>query len=238
MVRHGQKQETTLSRLSLCSPFAIFVLTKKTDMPKSILFALLLLVATTAYGRRTVDTYFISAPTQLLPQLDANNRKDLIDLFDAGLESRITGPLGGNIEIGSIDDRQITVHFSPASTLQIALLPTADTVGVIAVIHTVDLPAPDSRITFYDTQWKPIENNELFIAPTPETFLSKGSKKEKRQAAGLIDLLPRSYTIEGNTLLASETLKEYLPDEIYDRIGPLLREKPVAYRWTGKRFTP
>ena len=132
-------------------------------MPKSILFALLLLVATTAYGRRTIDTYFISAPTQLLPQLDANNRKDLIDLFDAGLESRITGPLGGNIEIGSIDDRQITVHFSPASTLQIALLPTADTVGVIAVIHTVDLPAPDSRITFYDTQWKPIENNELFI---------------------------------------------------------------------------
>ena len=153
-------------------------------MPKSILFALLLLVATTAYGRRTIDTYFISAPTQLLPQLDANNRKDLIDLFDAGLESRITGPLGGNIEIGSIDDRQITVHFSPASTLQIALLPTADTVGVIAVIHTVDLPAPDSRITFYDTQWNPIENDELFIAPTPETFLSKGPKKEKRQAAG------------------------------------------------------
>ena len=129
MVRHSQKQKTPFSRLSLCSPFAIFVLTKKTDMPKSILFALLLLVATTAYGRRTVDAYFISAPTQLLPQLDANNRKDLIDLFDAGLESRITGPLGGNIEIDSIDDRQITVHFSPASTLQIALLPTADTVG-------------------------------------------------------------------------------------------------------------
>lgn len=68
--------------------------------------------------------------------------------------------------------------------------------------------------------------------------MDKGSKRERRQAAGLVDLLPVTYTIEGNTLLASETLKEYLPDEIYDRIGPLLREKPVAYRWTGKRFTP
>lgn len=223
--------------MSLRSPLFIFVLIKKTDMPKSILFALLLLVASTAYGRRTIDTYFISAPTQLLPQLDANNRKDLIDLFDAGLESRITGPLGGNIEIGSIDDRQITVHFSPASTLQIALLPTADTVGVIAVIHTVDLPAPDSRITFYDTQWKPIENNELFIAPTPETFLGKGPKKEKRQAAGLIDLLPLSYTIEGDTLLARESLQEYLPEEVYNRIASLLGKEPVTYTWNGKRFT-
>ena len=109
--------------------------------------------------------------------------------------------------------------------------------AISIVIHTVDLPAPDSRITFYDTQWKPIENNELFIAPTPETFLSKGSKKEKRLAAGLIDLLPRSYTIEGDTLLARESLQEYLPEEVYNRIASLLGKEPVTYTWNGKRFT-
>lgn len=207
-------------------------------MPRHILLSLLLLSSIAIYGRRPVDTYFVTAPKQLLPQLSENNRKDLIDLFDAGQESRIRHPLGGTVEIISLDDRQITVQLSSASSLQIALLPVADTTGIIAVIENVSLPARDSRLSFYDTQWQPIPTERVFTAPTPETFMDKGSKRERRQAAGLVDLLPVTYTIEGNTLLASETLKEYLPDEIYDRIGPLLREKPVAYRWTGKRFTP
>lgn len=62
--------------------------------------------------------------------------------------------------------------------------------------------------------------------PRPRHSWIRAPRESDARAAGLVDLLPVTYTIEGNTLLASETLKEYLPDEIYDRIGPLLREKP------------
>ena len=48
-------------------------------MQKIILFALLLLSSTTIYAGHTIDAYFISAPAQLIPQLDENRRKDLID---------------------------------------------------------------------------------------------------------------------------------------------------------------
>ena len=206
-------------------------------MSRLILFTLLLLTSITTYGRRPIDSYFVTAPKQLLPHLSENSRKDLIDLHDAGHESRVKHPLGGTVEIISLDDRQITVQLSSASSLQIALLPVADTTGIIAVIENVSLPARDSRLSFYDTQWQPIPTERVFTAPTPETFLSKGSKKEKRLAAGLIDLLPLSYTIEGDTLLARESLQEYLPEEVYNRIASLLGKEPVTYTWNGKRFT-
>lgn len=206
-------------------------------MSKTILLTLCLLIATSTYGRRTIDTYFFSAPAQLLPQLSENSRKDLIDLHDAGHDSRITGTLGDTIKINTIDDCQISIQLSSASTLQIALLPDADTVRVIAVVHTVNLPAPDSRIAFYDSNWRPIATDRLFTPPTAEAFLDKGSKKEKRAAAAIIDMLPVSYTIEGNTLLARESLQEYLPEEIYNRIAPQLSKQPVSYNWNGKRFT-
>lgn len=206
-------------------------------MSRLILFTLLLLTSITTYGRRPIDSYFVTAPKQLLPHLSENSRKDLIDLHDAGHESRVKHPLGGTVEIISLDDRQITVQLSSASSLQIALLPVADTTGIIAVIENVSLPARDSRLSFYDTQWQPIPTERVFTAPTPETFMDKGSKRERRQAAGLIDLLPLSYTIEGDTLLARESLQEYLPEEVYNRIASLLGKEPVTYTWNGKRFT-
>lgn len=206
-------------------------------MSRLILFTLLLLTSITTYGRRPIDSYFVTAPKQLLPHLSENSRKDLIDLHDAGHESRVKHPLGRTIEITSLDDRQITVQLSSASSLQIALLPVADTLGIIAVVENVSLPAHDSRLSFYDTRWQPIATDRLFAAPAPETFMDKGSQKERRRAADLVDLLPISYTIKGDTLWAEESLKEYLPEEIHKRIAPLLRESPIAYRWNGKRFT-
>ena len=98
------------------------------------------------------------------------------------------------------------------------------------------MPAQDSRITFYDTRWQPIENGKIFTAPTAKTFLNKSSKKTAQQAADLIDMLPVSYVISGKTLQAREDLKTYLPEEVYERLAPLLRKTPLSYTWNGKRF--
>lgn len=205
-------------------------------MQKIILFALLLLSSTTIYAGHTIDAYFISAPAQLIPQLDENRRKDLIDFHNAGVAHHIVNQLGGEVLIDTIDDMQITVKLSSSSSIQIALLPVADTVGVIAVVHTVSLPAQDSRITFYNTRWQPIENGKIFTAPTAKTFLNKSSKKTAQQAVDLIDMLPVSYVISGRTLQAREDLKTYLPEEVYERLAPLLKKTPLSYTWNGKRF--
>ena len=64
-------------------------------MQKIILFALLLLSSTTISAGHTIDAYFISAPAQLIPQLDENRRKDLIDFHNAGVAHHIVNQLGG-----------------------------------------------------------------------------------------------------------------------------------------------
>ena len=73
-------------------------------MQKIILFALLLLSSTTIYAGHTIDAYFISAPAQLIPQLDENRRKDLIDFHNAGVAHHIVNQLGGEVLIDTIDD--------------------------------------------------------------------------------------------------------------------------------------
>ena len=157
-------------------------------MQKIILFALLLLSSTTIYAGHTIDAYFISAPAQLIPQLDENRRKDLIDFHNAGVAHHIVNQLGGEVLIDTIDDMQITVKLSSSSSIQIALLPVADTVGVIAVVHTVSLPAQDSRITFYNTRWQPIENGKIFTAPT-----AKNVPKQKLKKNGATGCRPHRY---------------------------------------------
>ncbi|MCD7711048.1 MAG: DUF3256 family protein [Porphyromonadaceae bacterium] len=207
-------------------------------MLKRLLTLLLWLLPTLLFAGRPVDGYFITAPSALLPQLDSNGRKDLLDFYDAGQEKHLTNALGGDLFIERIDERQITLRLSSVSTLQIALLPVADTIGVIAVIHTVSLPASDSRIAFYDTQWRPLEGVSRFTPPTVEAFFDKGTKEERKEAAATINLLPHTYRITGESLEVTQTLADYLPEEIYRRIAPFLAKNPLLYRWNGKRFLP
>lgn len=181
-------------------------------MQKIILFALLLLSSTTIYAGHTIDAYFISAPAQLIPQLDENRRKDLIDFHNAGVAHHIVNQLGGEVLIDTIDDMQITAKLSSSSSIQIALLPVADTVGVIAVVHTVSLPAQDSRITFYNTRWQPIENGKIFTAPTAKTFLNKSSKKTAQQAAPTSSICYPSHTSSaGRPYKPGKTSKHIFP---------------------------
>ena len=189
-----------------------------------------------AVGAQTLDikTCFVSAPDSLLPHLGVNSRKDLLDLQAAGQESRVTGRLGQSVSLVSLDERTLTLSLTEISTLQIALLP-AKSGAVVAVIHTVGLPAADSRVRFYDTQWRPLDGSALFTPPQAQDFLS-GSKKAKAATARMLPLLPVAYEIEGDILRATQHIQEYLPQEVGEKIAPQLLTAPLVYRWNGKRF--
>ena len=125
-----------------------------------------------AQERTTLETCFITMPDALLPQLDVNARKDLLDLHKAGHAASVKGRMG-DITLERLDEKMLLLSLSEKSTMQIALLPTKSS-PVVAVVQTVKMPAADSRIDFYDTSW----TARALPRRAPKTFLSEAGRKK------------------------------------------------------------
>ena len=186
-----------------------------------------------AQERTTLETCFITMPDALLPQLDVNARKDLLDLYKAGHAGSVKGRMG-NITLERLDEKTLLLSLSEKSTMQIALLP-AKSSPVVAVVQTVKMPAADSRIDFYDTNWTVRDAAALLTPPRPEDFFV-GSQQEKADAAQSLPLLPMEYRISNDTLYMEQHLQDFLPEYTYKQIVEYLNTTPLVYRWNGRRF--
>ena len=192
-------------------------------------------------GAQRVASFFIIMPDELLPQIETNRRKDMIDLFQHSQKGGVTNSLGGKSDVTALSDDYIAIGLSSASTMQIKLLPLKESdETIIAVVNTVCAPACDSRIDFYDTNWKLLNKEELIHIPTDADFLSeeKKSDNEALDAIKRVDISLMRYDFcEGNTdLQITYTIDEYLPEEMYKQIKPFLRDSSLVYLWDGSRF--
>lgn len=186
-----------------------------------------------AQERTTLETCFITMPDALLPQLDVNARKDLLDLYKAGHATNVKGRMG-NITLERLDEKTLLLSLSEKSTMQIALLPAKPS-PVVAVVQTVKMPAADSRIDFYDTNWTVRDAAALLTPPRSEDFFV-GSRQEKADAAQSLPLLPMEYRISNDTLYMEQHLQDFLPKYTYKQIVEYLNTTPLVYRWNGRRF--
>lgn len=120
-------------------------------MKKNIL-AILLLAALPGAKAQSIDSLFVNAPAEVMPLLDSTTRLNLLDLYEAWGTAQATNELGGTSQLTSKDSLMLELAPTEGSTWTMARLDSA----MLACIHTLRLPASDSRLTFYDTQWRPL----------------------------------------------------------------------------------
>ena len=131
---------------------------------RTIIYLFFSLFIAVSVEAQRVSSFFIIMPDELLPQIETNRRKDMIDLFQHSQKGGITNSLGGTSDVTALSDNYISVGLSSSSTMQIKLLPLkGKEETVIAVVNTVCAPACDSRIDFYDTNWKPLDRKDFII---------------------------------------------------------------------------
>lgn len=125
-------------------------------MPK-LKLPLTLLAATAVLGgaARTAADFFVTAPGSVMPYTDSNLRLDLLDYYRYGSDRSMPDRTSTPLRITGESDRTLTVAVGEeGSRVQIAVLPAGkDT--LLAVVTTVTLPAPDSRVDFYNKDWTP-----------------------------------------------------------------------------------
>lgn len=185
----------------------------------------------------TVREAFTSAPRQVLPLLDRNTRLDMLDYYDSGINKESTNTMDGTSSIISLSPQAVSVKLTDASEVTIALLPAApDT--LVAVIQTVQTPAPDSHIAIYSPDWKRTLTTQVFRQPTLADWLTSEGKKNLSMVQQLVPFLLIDYSLDptSGTLTLKNNTKNFLSADIYEIVASFIKPS-LTYRWDGRKFT-
>lgn len=196
---------------------------------RNLLFCLCSIVTLTSSAIEPVAQLFIAMPDSLVPSIEINRRKDLIDLMHAGQKAEMT----------LLQDSLLSIDLSKRSKMEIRWYDTTGNDTIIALVNTVYAPAGDSRIRFFDTAWKELPASERIRRIRREEFFQFPDSLTKAQKEDLlrpvdIFLVEYNFATDGS-LCARQSWANYLDKESFDRIEPYLQDSIILH-WDGKRF--
>ncbi len=206
---------------------------------RNIILSIGCLIGTWAsYAVEPVSDLFVQMPDSLLPTIEVNRRKDMIDLMRAGQSSEATTRLGSQAAITLMQDSLLAVKLSELSSLQIQLYQQGDET-IIALVNTVCAPACDSRIRFYSHDWKELPTSKYIRRIDTHTFLNVPDTLPatmREDIERLTDISLIEYTFEANGILrAQNSWETYWDEESFKLIQPYLIGS-ILLHWNGKRL--
>ena len=184
-----------------------------------------------------IRTLFINMPDTIMPALTKSERMDFLDYIDSGMKARVRNKLGGESEMTELSDNSLTVQTSRSGKLQMALFQRKDGTVLICLIKTVTARFDDSRITFYNEDWTPVESESLIELPEFDDYLTKQALKQVLLLELKIKSILRlqSATAVDGGLEFRYTSLDYIGEDA-DRFRSYFKADPVRYVWNGKRF--
>ncbi|MCC8070695.1 MAG: DUF3256 family protein [Bacteroidales bacterium] len=185
----------------------------------------------------TASEAFASAPQQIFPLLDLNTRLDMMDYFNSGSTTASTNNLQGKSRITTLNDDNMIIELTEATTCQLAILPAGkDT--IIAVITTVATPVADSSLALYSDDWETDLTARAWKAPTLLEWLTTDGRSHRDEVEGIVPFMLVKYTYDPSqqVLTLTNNTSAFLGDDVYSIVGSYI--SPVlTYRWTGKAFS-
>jgi len=202
----------------------------------TILIASMLVLGGTTKAE-DLRSLFINMPDSMMPTLTRSDRMDFLDYMDSGMKARVKNKLGGESEMTALSDRSLTVQTSQSGKLEMVLFPYGKGANLICIIKTVTARFDDSRLSFYNEDWTPVDSKSLIEYPQLDDYLTKESLKNdsldvfKKQSM----LRLQSVTAVDNGLEFRYTSLDYIGEDA-DRFSSWFKPEPLRYIWTGKKF--
>ena len=202
---------------------------------KRIIYIIVALLAIHSVDAQNMRTLFLEMPDSVVPLLTRNNRADCIDFIEAGMRAEVTNLLDGRSSLQKLTPDYLKMKTTSHSELQMKLLPSSGGDTIICMINTVRAEAADSRIRFYDKEWKELKTTtKFFTAPAIKEFFTVNERSDKRLLMADIYLVELILSPDATTLQAKYTMPAYMSaaDSAYVAAG--LHD--IKYQWNGKKF--
>ncbi len=200
--------------------------------------ALIIATATLAVQARTAADFFGMAEADAaFDAISATTRLDMLDYAHSGLTTPSNNRQGGVARIISVSD--MSIKLTPATSVEASLdVLTAGKDTVLMVIETLPLPQKDSRISFYDTQWRPLKKAPL-DTPKLSDWIGTKDKATLEQAQLQIPFMlsTAEYNHDTRTLTLTSSMDRYFVPEDTPAVLAHLH-KCLVFRLDNKlRFT-
>ena len=110
---------------------------------RRVIVTLLICVFALGMNAQDMTSVFTAMPDQYIPQLEHAWRKDLVDLYTSGKESRLKNTMNGFSTLQKLTNDYLLLQTTERSTVEMKLLPLVNNTYVVCMISTVNGPVPD-----------------------------------------------------------------------------------------------
>ncbi len=202
-------------------------------MKRFVLILLLMQAAGSLCAQVRMRDIFAAAPDSIFPLLTKNNRLDCIDFVENKMTARVRNRLGDVAELRTLTDSYLLLQVSAHSTAEMRLLSDS----LFCLIYTYQGPAPDSRVRFFDTTWKPLSVDcpqprvEEFFASVPDSLQREVGFVQQSLAALRLVRIQASADEPVLTFSLQTSELEKKEREVAQRFV-----QPLRFRWDGAKF--
>lgn len=182
-------------------------------------------------------TLFIGMPDSIIPTLTKSERMDFLDYMDSGMRARVRNKLGGESMMTAFSDNSLTVMTSQSGRLEMVLFPRKNGSNLICIIRTVTARYEDSRLSFYNEDWTPVDAESLIEYPQFEDYLTKAALKSDS-----LDMLRKQSMLRLQSIVPVDGALEFRYTSIddlgqeADKYRSWFKPTPIRYTWNGIRF--
>lgn len=213
-------------------------------MKRIITFTICCIIAMQLYAQSTIAELWKAMPDSILPYFNASTRSEIIDIYKIGKISKTKNLLDGESWAKAINDDYIDIQLNSITEMQMQLLHSTDSSSVICMVKTFGVPAAESEIAFFDTNWKRINSKfglpdfndknttiELLLQK-PDSISNEKFEKLKKMFEPATAIAQIDASDKGTIIFSINGL--LLTKDEENELKPIKMQK--TFKWDGKAF--
>ncbi|MBR7055052.1 MAG: DUF3256 family protein [Prevotella sp.] len=201
----------------------------------SIIASMAVLSAT---AQKDMRQLWVDMPDSIVQYLNNTKRTEMVDFYDMGVKAETTNRLASPTVLDTLTTHYAHILLNEAARMQLALLDTDKGDSVICMVRTFLGEAPESVISFYNTNWQPLDANDylesidtLLLLQRPDTM----DMDTYNKLVALIDpIMIEACYIPGEKAIEFQLSTPFVTKEERRRLECIRMQRKV--KWNGKRF--
>lgn len=207
-------------------------------MKQLFLIAAMLFSATMSFAQKQMKDYWVAMPDSVVPYLNKTKRTEMVDFYQMGVKAETFNLLQGATTLDSLTATFADVTLNPTARIQLSLLPTTGGDTLICMSRTYYGEAPETTVSFYDSQWRPIPSAGLLPTILPESLVQRPDTMTVERYDDLFRLVDPMMTY---ALMSSggQELTFFLSTPMVTKKEKMALEAILVQRklkWDGEKF--
>lgn len=201
-------------------------------------FFLLAVMVQVLSARTPMRQWFMAMPDSVMPLLTKNNRLDFIDFLDCGMDAVVTNRLDGKSQLKRLTEDYLLLHYTSSSDVEMKLLSVGDTAQVLCMVTTMKANVHDSRVAFFDEDWRSLPVVDILNEPSLGAFFDVERSDSASVACAKVEVFFKTYALsaDADVLKCRLSALDYLSREDRKQVIPYLKGEEVIFRWADGRF--